>query len=255
MRLRSKARAAVSGVVALLALTASYTGAAAQRTGAFTDIQSQTLVFGGHPGGDAGDGPVRDISFELFVPPSYDPADPPGVLVFISPVIRAKPPDRLHDMLNKQNLIWISVNDSGDRTDDFERMLEAYGSLAYILDNYTIDGARRYLGGFASGAHVASLFAQDYPQFFTGYLFFGGAKNWLDTAEANFRYINQRRYAFVAGALDPGLKRTRAAYESFEDAGVENIALIEIDDLGHRLPEDREFGEAIDFLDSRRKRR
>lgn len=255
VRLRKYSRDGVLGVAAGLAAMAPLAGAAAQRTGAFTDIQSQALVFGGQPGGEDGAGPVRDLSFEIYAPPHYDPIDPPGVLVFISPVIRGKPPARLRETLKKQNLIWISVNDSGGRTDDFERMLEAYGSLAYVLDHYKIDGARRYLGGFASGAHVASLFAQDYPQYFNGYLFFGGAKNWRETADANFRYINRHRYAFVAGDHDPGLKWTRAAYESFDEAGVENIALMVIDNLGHRLPDDRDFGEAIEYLDARPGRR
>lgn len=254
MRLRNKYHTANIGVVAVLALMMTYTGAAAQRTGVFTDIQSQEIVFGGHPGGDAGDGPVRDISFELFVPPDYDPADPPGVLVFISPVIRAKAPDRLHAMLGEQNLIWISVNDSGDRTEDFERMLEAYGSLAYVLDHYTVNVARRYLAGFASGAHVASQFAQDYPQFFNGYLFFGGARNWQNPPDGNFRLINRHRFAFVAGVHDQGLKRTRDAFDSFENAGVDHIALVEVDGLGHRLPDAADFSEAVDFLEQHDRR-
>lgn len=251
MRLQTKNFRYIAALISGLSMLVIPVGAAAQRTGAFTDIQSQEFVFGGHPGGDAGDGPVRDISFELFVPPSYDPADPPGVLVFISPVIRAKAPDRLHAMLRAQNLIWVSVNDSGDRTEDFERMLEAYGSLAYVLDHYTIDGARRYLAGFASGAQVASEFAQDYPQFFNGYLFFAGARNWRERADNNFRVINRHRFAFVAGVHDQGLKRTQDAFDSFESAGVANIALFEVDDLGHRLPDAADFSEAVDYLDRR----
>ncbi len=253
MRSRIKKLGAVAGAFAGLLLVASTNGAKAQRTGAFTDIQSQARVFGGHPGGDDGAGPVRDISFELFVPPSYDPADPPGLLVFISPVIRGKAPDRLHETLRKQNLIWISVNDSGDRTDDLERMIEAYGSLAYVFDRYEIDGARRYLGGFASGARVASLFAQDYPQFFNGYLFFAGADNWQDPDNGNLAYINRHRFAFVTGANDRGAGRIRAAFESFEAAGLENIEYFEIERLSHRLPDAEEFGEAIDFLDARQR--
>ncbi len=252
MRLRNKKTNTVTGLLAAIVLTASHTEAAAQRTGAFTDIQSQELVFGGHPGSDDGAGPVRDISFELFVPPSYDPENPPGVLVFISPVIRGKAPDRLHETLRKQNLIWISVNASGDQTEDFERMLEAYGSLAYVFENYKIDGARRYLGGFESGARIASLFAQDYPQFFNGYLFFSGADDWREGENKNQNFINRRRFAFVTGAHDQTRARTRAAFESFEGAGLENIEYFEIEGLGHRLPDAADFGEIIDFLDLRR---
>ncbi len=251
MRLRIKKLNAVSGVLAGLLLLTTLAGAKAQRTGAFTDIQSQELVFGGHPGGDDGTGPVRDISFELYAPPAYDPADPPGLLVFISPVIRGKPPDRLQATLREQNLIWISVNDSGDRTEDLERMIEAYGSLTYALDHYKIDHSRHYLGGFGGGARVASLFAQDYPQFFNGYLFFSGADNWRDPENRNLAYINRLRFAFVTGANDQGAARTRAAFESFEAAGLENIEFFEIKGLSHRLPDAEEFSEAIDFLNAR----
>jgi len=226
--------------------------AVAERTGAFTDIHAQEHIFGVHPGGDDGAGPVKDISFELYVPPAYDRDDPPGLLVFISPVIRGKPPDRLKRMLDEQNLIWISVNDSGDRTEDLERMIEAYGSLAYALDRYRIDYRRRYLGGFAGGARVASLFAQDYPQFFNGYLFFAGAEHWREPAKGDLRRYKKDWFAFVVGRNDMAADPVRRSYESFADAGLENIELFEIEGLAHRLPDAAAFGDVVDYLDRRR---
>jgi predicted esterase len=225
-------------------------GASAQRTGAFTDIHSIESVFGESARSDDGAAPAQDISFEIYVPRRYDPSDPPGLLVFISPVVRAKAPERLNGVFDEHNLIWISVNDSGENREDIQRMLEAYGGLAYVLDRYKIDHRRRYLSGFSGGARVASVFARDYPQFFNGYAFFSGGESWRDEDGGKERALERSRFVFVAGAQDRKLDETRNAFESFKKAGADNIVLMEIERHGHRLPPAHEFGEAIDFLDS-----
>ncbi len=207
-------------------------------------------VFGDDLRSDGGRAPVRDISFEVYVPRNYDATDPPGVMVFISPVVRAKAPDRLNRVFDEQNLIWISVNESGDASEDLDRMLEAYGGLTYVLDRYAINHRRRYLAGFDDGARVASLFARDYPQFFTGYAFFSDAEHWRDEDAAKTGALDRRRFSFVVGAQDQRRIKMNAAYESFKEAGARDILLIEVDKLGRRLPPAREFGEAIDFLDA-----
>ena len=51
----------------------------------------------------------------VYVPESYDPGSPPGLLVFISPTESGRMPGRYRQVLDDHNLIWIGANHSGNR--------------------------------------------------------------------------------------------------------------------------------------------
>jgi hypothetical protein len=52
----------------------------------------------------------------LYVPESYDPESPAGLLVFISPTDSGRMPGRYRQVLDDNNLIWIGANHSGNRS-------------------------------------------------------------------------------------------------------------------------------------------
>jgi hypothetical protein len=53
------------------------------------------------------------IIWELYVPDDYDPGDPAGVLIYISPSQKGSIPNRWKPMMDEFNLIWIGANRSG----------------------------------------------------------------------------------------------------------------------------------------------
>ena len=208
-------------------------------------------LFAGFSRAPDGTSPVEDISIEVFAPPSYNSKRPAGVLVFISPATRAHPPARLHPVFERQNLIWVSVNEADDTTDDWTRMVSAYGALRFILSRYEVDRSRLYLGGLDGGAEVAAEFAQRFPAFFSCYIFFGGADEVDPRYEELARYARRARYAFVTGDADYNRDETERGFRSFKDADFNDAQYFEFRGLSNRLPDAADFEDVVDFLDER----
>lgn len=243
--LMSKARIVPAALAAFLLVL--FAPALAQ-TGNLTVEKTIAEVFGDQPPG--GDIPVTDFAFEIYVPADYDESVPAGLLVFISPAISGKAPPRLNRVFDEKNLIWISVNASGNKHETGKRIIEAIASLHFASSVYAIDPTRLYLSGFSGGGRVASIVAQYYPDYFNGFIYFAGVDPWRGARPDNIEAMKHSRYVFLTGGRDFNRTETRRAYREYERAGFEKIKLMDIRGLGHRMPEADDLGKAIDFLDA-----
>ena len=73
---------------------------------------------------------------------------------------------------------------------------------------------------------------------------------WLENPPEQFATLKENRYVFVSGTEDFKLAATARVYRNYKKAGVEGSKLIVIQDMGHELPEARDYDRALDFLDS-----
>ncbi len=242
--------------LALAAFFALFSPAFAQesdgpQTGQYTEIRTVASVIGETQAAAFGEAikADHDIEFDVYVPPSYDPSAPAGIFVFISPSVMGEIPDDWKVVMDNRNLIWVSVNKSGNKVPALRRMAEAAISPSFIAQKYRVDPTRIYVSGFSGGGRVASQVATVYPDLFNGALFMCGVDPWEPNPPAMIDTIKNNRFVFLTGSEDFNRRMTLKAYGLYKDAGVEQIKLMVVTAMRHRPPGTSKFEEAVEFLD------
>lgn len=195
--------------------------------------------------------PDEPINWVLYVPDSYDPEKPAGLMVFISPSNSGEIPGRWKSVLEEHNLIWISARSSGNRTVVARRALYAVLAPNIAKKHYAIDDSRIFISGFSGGSRVAGMVAADYPHMFKGAIYMGGINMLEDHPPRKYLLFRDNRFVFMSGLTDHARDSTRRAHRQYLETGVLNCELIEIAGAGHERPEPRFLESAIVFLDAR----
>lgn len=107
----------------------------------------------------------EDISWQVTVPATYDPAVPAGVMVYISPSPSGEMPKGWKSLMNKHNLIWIAADKSGNKVITPHRITFALLGSNLLQSLYSIDKSRIYVAGFSGGGRVSSILALDTRNF------------------------------------------------------------------------------------------
>lgn len=191
------------------------------------------------------------IEWQLYVPASYDPERPPGLLVYVSPSDSGEPPESWQAVLDAANLVWIGANKSGNRTRVARRATYAMVAPAVVARDYRIDSSRVYISGFSGGGRVASMIAPDYPHVFRGALYICGVNPWDDRKSDRADAVRANRYVFLTGRKDFNRRETRSVHRAYRRAGVEKALLMDIPGMDHSLPSPAKLAEALEFLDQR----
>lgn len=188
------------------------------------------------------------MSWELFVPETYDPANPPGVLVYISPAKTGTAPRSWHRVLEDENLIFISANGAGNKAPTHQRLANAGLALRAVNRRYKTDPDRRYLSGFSGGARVSSIAVETIPNIFHGAIFMGGAFNWHGDTNTMAETLKGRSYVFITGRDDHARPEVVKAYRQYKDIETAHVNLIDDARHGHDLPNARTLKKALSFL-------
>jgi hypothetical protein len=191
------------------------------------------------------------ITWEMFVPETYDVKKPAGLLVNVSPMSSGEIPRQWKSVLEEHNLIWISANESGNRVLVTRRVLYAIIAPNIVTKSYAIDRERMYLSGLSGGGKVASMVAIDYANTFRGAIYNCGVEVWDGDEPRMIDAVRKNRYVFVTGEYDQALGRTKSVYRRYRKAGIENSKLMVINKMTHRNPDRHEFEKAVLYLDSR----
>ena len=191
------------------------------------------------------------IEWRAYIPPTYDPAHPAGLLVYISPTQSGEIPRGWSDILDRHNVIWIGADRSGNSELVGRRVLLALLATAAAGQRYVIDPERIYITGLSGGGKTASMVATDQAQLFRGAIYNCGVEVWDNDAPSRLEEMRQNHYVFITGTLDQALEPTKKAYRAYKRAGVENAKLMVIRHMTHRNPDSYNFEEALMYLDSR----
>jgi len=193
------------------------------------------------------------MSFSLFVPEGYDPANPPGILVYISPAKTESVPRSWRRVLEEENLIFISANGAGNKAQTNRRLFNAMLASRAVNMHYETDPDRRYLSGFSGGARVSSIAVETMPNFFNGAIFIGGAFNWHGDPQNMEAILNAGSYVFITGRKDQARPEVLSAYRQYKNIETAHVTLIDNQRLGHELPKAKMFRQALGFLSSEEK--
>jgi len=189
------------------------------------------------------------IQWQVYVPESYDPQKPAGLLVYISPSDSGQIPENWKSLMEQRNMIWIAADQSGNQSAVLSRITSALLATALVDRNYRIDEQRRYISGFSGGGRVASMVATEYARLFRGAIYNCGVNFWGDNPTVSIDQLKQNRFVFITGDKDFNKADTRRVYGQYENAGLEQIKLMVIPFMGHRNPGSRDYGKAIAWLD------
>ena len=190
------------------------------------------------------------IEWEIYVPETYDPEEPAGLMVYISPMDTGRIPPSWKGVMESRNLIWIGANRSGNRIRVARRVTYAMVAPAVVARDYRVDASRVYVSGFSGGGRVASMVAPEYPQVFKGAIFICGVNFWGSRKPAQLETVQANRYVFLTGRKDFNRSETRSVHRSYKRAGVDNVLLMDISGMDHRNPSAAKLAEAIAFLDA-----
>lgn len=193
----------------------------------------------------------EELTWQLSVPQTYDPAKPAGVIVFIGPRNWGGGKKAWVPVLEERNIIWIGLVGGGYKKPMNERMLRAILAPTVLLQDYKIDADRLYVSGLSGGAHVAAILATTKPETFKGAFFMGGALFWGDKMPPKIEIVRQNRFVFLVGFLDKAKMTVQRVAASYNAAGVVNTKLIMVPNLAQSMPGASYFDEALDYLDSR----
>lgn len=195
--------------------------------------------------------PDEPITWTLYVPDSYRPENPAGLMIYISPTRSGKIPQKWKSVMDKYNLIWVAANDSGNRVLVSDRATYALLAPTLAETHYKIDQERIYLSGFSGGGKVAGKVAAAYPFLFKGAIFICGIETLGKIPPNQLELFKQNHYVFVTGTMDQALGEARRGHSQFVRAGVANSKLMVIPNMFHKNPDRLDFDKAIRYLDSR----
>lgn len=189
------------------------------------------------------------VSWFVHVPDGYDPARPPGLLVFVPPVTSGRVPARLKPVMAEKNLIWIAANQSGNQVDPGLRFNYALLAPLAAGKHYQLDPERIYISGYSGGGRVASAIAPFYPAMFRGAIYICGVNSWGPDKPPGIKQIRANRFVFLTGTEDFNRSQTRDIYLEYKRAAVRGILFMDIEGMGHVIPPAADLAGAIDFLD------
>jgi len=205
-------------------------------------------------------------SFDLFVPPGYNPHVPYGLFVWMG---AREVPSAWQAVFSRHKLICISpVKTSGGKglLRNTQLPLDAVHNITKL---YSIDENRVYIGGFSAGGGAASFVVCAFPDVFRGGYFLLGGRFYMTYKDPNGQWETtvDRMTPRWKGPLDQIKKDIRLVFMRGEDDtlyspqedrgqcegllldGFTRVTYIEVPRLAHELPSPLWFEKGISALD------
>jgi len=187
------------------------------------------------------------ISWELYLPDNNS-TELPGVLVYVSPRDTGQIDSRWRTVMDQQNLIYISANDSGNSVIANRRIVLANMAVMALGQRYSFDNEGITVAGFSGGGRVASMLASQYPGALTGALYICGVNFWRKDQTPDVERVLQNRYVFLTGSRDFNRNETSNVYRRYLKAGAQYSKLMVVPRMSHEHPDANALTEALQFI-------
>ena len=191
------------------------------------------------------------ITWSLYVPKDYSPANPPGIFVFVSPISDGTIRTKWKRAFDAHNMIYISANGAGNYVPSKRRFYHSVLALSTVQKLYETDDRVRIISGFSGGGRMSTRILELLPGTFSGGLIIGGAYDWIGTDQALAQTLEGGAYVFLTGDMDHAEWETRRAYLQYKNAGVADLKYMSVRGLTHRFPGWKEMDKALAFLGER----
>jgi hypothetical protein len=215
----------------------------------------------------AAPGGSDEPTYELYVPPGYEPGRPYGLFVWISAGPEGRVPEQWTEVLDKHHLIAVGPNHVGNDRPVLWRTYLALEAVRHARRHFTIDDERVYVSGVSGGGRIASHAAVLGADTFTGGFYVVGCNFWKDVPageggkfyEGFWKRPDARtlkkaratnRYVLLTGSADGNRVNTKCVYDGYVKDKFAHVEYIEVPGMGHTIPDAGRFEEGIEFLDS-----
>jgi predicted esterase len=208
----------------------------------------------------------RVLSAEKFyvrLPRNYSACNPAGVLVWIDAGPVGQPPEVFNAALDDLNILCVSAANSGNDRPAANRFQLAFDALATAQARFHIDPERVYVCGISGGARIASMLQGCFPDVFAGAVPIVGLNSYQSTPAPSggvypaaytkpqgrtWEQLLKRRIACMTGQRDFNYFEITTSVQILKGDGLE-IKTFENAQMGHQLPEEKWFADAIKWVD------
>ncbi len=111
---------------------------------------------------------VNKEDYEIYIPANYDPANPPGILVWTCAGEGLSFPKNFTDLLEKYYLIGLAYSNGGNTQEPYRRVNLGYCGAKYLEQFVRINPKRRITSGISGGAKIACVANFAYPDYYSG---------------------------------------------------------------------------------------
>ena len=191
--------------------------------------------------------PGDPVSWEVYLP-NNDSTELPGLLVYVSPMQTGRIDSRWRTVMDQQNMIYISANDSGNQVPTVRRIVLATMAVKALGRQVAFNPQQINVAGFSGGGRTASMIATQYPEAFTGAIYICGVDFWRKSQNPKVDRVIQNRFVFLTGSKDFNRRETFQVRKRYIKAGAEHTKLIMVPGMAHEHPDAQYMTEAIRFL-------
>lgn len=208
----------------------------------------------------------RDLtaaSIAARLPNNYDPRNPAGLLVWVSPTNSGHAPPPFFAAADELNLVIVGPAGAGNECPVADRYQLVFDSVATACERYHIDPRRIYITGVSGGGKISSVLWACFPEIFSGSIPIvglacyenipiGNGKVWpglFSKPETRlFDILKPHRAAAMTGPKDFNYEPILAAAKVLNRDGLD-VKVFEYPDMGHTLPKPERFTEAMRWID------
>lgn len=197
-------------------------------------------------------------SGKVYVPTNYDPANPPGLLLYINAGNQIRGFfDRYHSVFQENYLIGAAPHNVGNHQPDVLRFSHVLDMLVTLQSQYNIDADRIYVAGQSGGVVTATQLLYMYPQIFKGMVgnvrlltewevpYF--TRDYIERVAAEY----QPRWTVATGADDFNYQHVLETTPIWRGYGF-HIRLFDIPGMGHERASVDLFNSTIKWVDAPR---
>lgn len=192
----------------------------------------------------------EDVTWSVYVPETYDPENPPGVLLFQLYDSGMDDPTGWKTAMDERNMILIRIIGKGGEYPRFKELFIGVLAPLALQQRYKIDTSRIY----ASSVRVCDstgAVAQLYPNIFKGAIYINcNPAIWRGEEPELIDLMRENRYYFIAGRDRTQQIDNTQELKKYRDAGIENVKFVRTGRLNRTRNLNRSMlVEAIDYLD------
>jgi predicted esterase len=206
---------------------------------------------------------LNEDPINVRLPRGYDPSQPAGLLVWISPTPNGTIPSQFSPSLDELGLIAVGADNSGNGRNVNSRYQLVFDGIATASERYHVDPERIYVTGMSGGGRVSSMIGACFPDVFAGTIPIVGMNSYDITARGDgkrwargfyrppsklFHLLRTRRTAPISGSRDFNYAEMQAASRVLKRDRVP-IRFFDYEDMAHEMPRPQRFMEAMQWVD------
>lgn len=194
----------------------------------------------------------EEVSWNVYVPESYDPANPPGVLLYQIYGSETDDPTGWKTAMDERNMILIRIIGKGGMYPLSKELFISILAPMVLQQKYKIDTSRIYTSA-DNGCINAGAVAMTYPNIIKGAIYINCYPGvWRNEEPELVHLMRDNRYYFIAGRDRTEQVDNSQEIRKYRDAGIENVKFVRSGRISRTRNLNRSMLiEAIDYLDGK----